>query len=87
MLERSHPRIFFDANGDVGPEEIILSFNGSLRDIAVLGDQLREGVTVTLYDDGDEPDEIEIDAILRRDLESGHWIGLPISGLRCVSRS
>ncbi len=87
MRDQSHLRIFFDSNGGVGPGEITLSFNGSLRDIVVLGDQLREGMTVTLYDDGDEPDDIEIDAIVRRDLESGHWISRPISELRYVTRS
>jgi hypothetical protein len=86
MLEPKRPRILFDINGGV-EHEIRLSFFGSLRDIAALGGELREGMTVTLYDDGDAPDDLEFDAILRRDPESDYWLTSIVSEVRYVSRN
>ena len=68
-------RIYFDTNNEVD-DGYNLSSVGSLRDIAPIADQLRDGLHVILYMTG----ELELEAILKFDSQTGRWIGFPVPG-------
>jgi hypothetical protein len=67
-------RISFDTNFGSAEFGYPLSFRQSLKEIEQIGEELREGLCVIIYMDG----ELEMDAILRFDKELGHWLGVPI---------
>lgn len=70
------PRIFFDANDGTMESGYWLDFEQSLEDIANIGKVLHEGMHVIIY----QPQELEMEAIIRFDEENNCWIGIPIRG-------
>jgi hypothetical protein len=68
-------RVMCDSNEGNDIEGYWLGFDRSKRDLAAIGDALKEGLRVTIY----MIDEFEMEAVLRRD-EKGEWIGWPVSG-------
>jgi hypothetical protein len=70
------PRIFFDSNEGTHEHGYWLNLSKSRRDLERLGDQLREGLHVLLH----MPDEFEVEAVLRFDIQSDHWVGMPVAG-------
>jgi len=67
------PRIYFDANetDDAGPNAYSLSIFGAQEDILRLGDSIRPGMRVLLYDAG----EFEVEAVLECYRQYHYWIG------------
>ena len=59
----SFPRVFFDTNDGTMEQGYWLGFSRSQNDLKALGDELREGITVTIY----MPDELEMTATLTFD--------------------
>ncbi len=64
------PRIEFGGNDRVGIDVFDLSRKHSLRDLRKLGDGLRVGARVLLY----EPGELEVEAVLGFDPEWKIWV-------------
>jgi hypothetical protein len=69
-------RIFFDTNEGTHAAGYELRLPASIADLAALGDELREGLRVVIV----MPDELEMQADLSFDRESGYWIAAPVSG-------
>ena len=69
-------RIYFDENVGDQLGRYDLGIPGSLRDLAPPVGKLVSGMRVTLHDD----DELELEAILEFDHNSGRWMALPVWG-------
>jgi hypothetical protein len=72
-------RTYFDTNEAYGTGDDIrydLSLRRSLEDIAVMSDQLQEGMRVIIYMTG----ELEMEATLEFDLKYGRWMAQPVEG-------
>jgi hypothetical protein len=85
------PRIYADFNGigrsrrDPSRWAIPLDTMGSLKDLSNAGIRLREGVRLTVYSDSAENEDLEGDAVVFFDRESGVWIAeLDEKGYRYV---
>lgn len=68
-------RIFFDTNAGTKREGYILWFEKSREDIERISPEERDGALVILY----MPNELELEAYLKRDEEAGFWRGIPVS--------
>ena len=53
-----------------------LKFVDSLKDLAAIGNNLRDGLHVIIY----MPNELEMEATLKLDSRSGIWLGVPVPG-------
>lgn len=69
-------RAFFDTNAAGMVDGYWLGFDQSRKDLEALGDDLREGLRVTIY----MPNELEMDATLRFDAADAVWCAEPIEG-------
>lgn len=65
-------RLYADFNARTGDDKVVLNTVGSLADIDKHEADLTEGMKVILSDT-----EIEVEAQLERDRESGVWLGAP----------
>jgi hypothetical protein len=63
-------RIYFDTNEGDEDDRFDLGIPGSLKDIAPIADNLRDGMRVVLY----MTDELEVEAILEFEPKYGHWL-------------
>jgi hypothetical protein len=80
----SFPKVFFDTNDGTIEQGYWLGFDRSRRDLAALGDELREGTTVTIY----MPDELEMTATLRFNATEKVWCAQPVDGtITCLGSS
>ena len=73
------PRVYFDTNEDAaGPDgwEYGLWLGASQRDLAAIPGGPKDGTRVVIYMTG----ELEMEAVLRRDPESGDWLANPVPG-------
>jgi len=66
----------FDTNDGDGQFGYQLVFADSLKDLAAIGDDLRDGLRVIIY----MPQELEMEAVLKFDPKAGIWLGLPVAG-------
>jgi hypothetical protein len=81
---RQSPRIYFDTNEGTHDGGYWLVLKPSLADLRALGDELQEGMEVTIY----MPHELEMRARLRFDLSQdirrtwpdGIWVAEPVPG-------
>ena len=69
-------RIMFDTNDGNDQFGYELKFADSLKDIAAIGDDLRDGLRVVIY----MPHELEMEAVLKFDPKAGIWLGFPVAG-------
>jgi hypothetical protein len=60
--------VFFDGN-DSSEKGYTLNFDQSRLDLALIGDELREGLRVLIY----SPGELEAEALLTLDADAGIW--------------
>lgn len=67
-------RIYFDENAGDQAGRYDLGIPGSLRDIAPVAGKLTSGMHVTLHDN----QQMEVEAILEFDHDSGRWMGVPM---------
>jgi hypothetical protein len=72
----SFPRVFFDTNDGTMEQGYWLGFSRSQNDLKALGDELREGITVTIY----MPDELEMTATLTFDPIEKVWWANAVDG-------
>lgn len=75
------PTIFFDPNCGTAEGGYPLDYDQSRKDLATLGDALKEGTKVTIVD----PDQLEMDATLRSgpslfDPNETIWFADPLVG-------
>jgi len=73
-MNKNSPYVYFDSNAGTNDDGYILWFDRSLRDLSALGSGAADGLLVTLY----MPEEIEIQARLKFDVDLGFWRGIPI---------
>lgn len=66
----------FDTNDGSLEHGYWLGFDQSRKDLEALGDELRDGTTVTIY----MPDELEMTATLRFDAAEKVWWGDALAG-------
>jgi hypothetical protein len=69
-------RIMFDTNDGNSQFGYELKFADSLKDIAAIGNDLRDGLRVIIY----MPRELEMEAVLKFDPMAGIWLGIPVAG-------
>jgi hypothetical protein len=60
-----NPRIYSDYNGPYQPEFMLLHYVGTKADLDRLGITLTEGMSVTVYSDSAEDEDLEADGIVR----------------------
>ena len=65
-------RIYCDFNNAIDERRYSLNCVGSLKDIERVGNHLKDGMKVVLYQTG----ELEAEATIHNDLEWG-WVGIP----------
>ena len=72
------PRIYADFQKINSEGLLILSTQGSSRDLAMIP-SLSDGVSVVFYSDDEDdygnPDELEVEGKLRYDQKNGTWLG------------
>jgi hypothetical protein len=69
-------RIYFDTNEGTYAEGYGLWLRASLNDMALITNELRDGLRVIIY----MPDELEMEAILKFDKVNGAWMAFPVEG-------
>lgn len=69
-------RIDFDTNAGSHNFGYFLDWGKPKEDLEKLGDRLREGLHVILHMRG----ELELEAVLTLDKETGKWLGMPVEG-------
>src|SRR5438094_2728399 len=86
-------RIYADFNGleriaDSPPRyAVALDTLGTLRDLSNAGIRLREGLALLVWDESDETEDLEGDAVARFDSASGvWWADLTAEGYRYVPK-
>jgi hypothetical protein len=76
-VERTKPRIYADFHKTWERGQVILTCLGTLVDLRQLKIDLVEGLEVVLYmDDADRhgnPDDLEVDAVIRFHPDLGQW--------------
>lgn len=87
------PRIYADFNGleriaESPPRySVALDTLGTLRDLSNAGIRLREGLALLVWDESDDDEDLEGDAVARFDLASGvWWADLTPDGYRYVPK-
>lgn len=66
-------RVFFDSNCGSVSHGFLLPFEQSKKDLSKLGNNLKEGALVVIYD----PGEFEMDAVLTYDDDFTCWKAVP----------
>jgi len=59
-----NPRIFSDYNGPYQPDFMLLEYQGTKADLDRLGLSLEEGMSITVYMDSDEDEDLEADGVV-----------------------
>lgn len=79
LLALASHRIYADFQKLDSAGRLVLTAAGSLRDIATLGENLRDHLSVIFYaddlNDEDAPDDLEVEGYLLYDSENGYWLG------------
>lgn len=74
------PRVYADFNKQDKEGHLVLNSVGTQRDLQQLGLTLRDGLKLLLYaDDTDEngnPDDIEVEGVVRYDSANNQWIAV-----------
>jgi hypothetical protein len=67
-------RIYFDPNAGDESDRFDLGIPGSLRDIELIGSELKNGMRVILYDN----EELEVEPLIEFDPRYQCWMATPI---------